>query len=131
MDGGKQTKLTDQINLSCISCRTFAVDHHYSRSFRAQTLFQRNTEFVAPRSDPSLIQDGEAALGGCTEDDDAVWVERLDVDGLGVARKVCLKLEAAGEEGEVGQGPRHVPFLALPAQASYLRPIREITTLAP
>lgn len=41
-------------------------------------------------------------MGGCAEDDDAVWVKRLDVDGLGVARKVCQKLKAAREEGKVG-----------------------------
>lgn len=53
-------------------------------------------------------------MGGCAKDDNAIWVERLDVDGLGIARKVRQKLKAARKQGEVGQGTRHVSLLAIP-----------------
>ena len=111
MDGAKQIKLTDQINLPCISCCNRS---SLFRARSARTVFECNTEFVTPRPDPSLIQDGEAALGGCAKDDNAIWVERLDVDGLGIARKVRQKLKAARKQGEVGQGTRLVSLLAIP-----------------
>ena len=81
-------------------------------SFGRFITIEHDGELVGPAPDPGLVEDGEAPLGRTTENDDAVRVHGLDVDGLRVGREVLEELEAAGEEREVGQGAGRVGGLA-------------------